>query len=591
MTVVALKRVTVIGLEHEKTEVLQTLQDLGVMHIIPLAGEAGPAPAEPERTVAALKYLAAFPRKRRQRTDDAAFNLKQVVNAALNNQHRTRQAEDWADFLRQRIQQVEPWGEFRYPDLDDVAGQRLWFYVLPHYKMRRLSGLRRPWQVVHRDSRNSFVVVISADEPAADELPVPRTHTGALSLAELRQRLDRVESELDSLALERESLTCWIQLLVTHLGHAADAADLRHALAMTYDREGVFAIQGWVPAHRTGELSRLAESRGLALTAAEPGPNERPPTLLANRGALAGGEDIVDFYQMPGYRGWDPSPVIFLSFAAFFAMIMADAGYAALLAGLLALFHPRLGRTARGRRLRTLGWAIAGASAAYGVAVGSYFGVTPAPHSLPGRLHVLHLDDFQQMMTVSVFVGAGHLLLANALTARQRGTRTEALAPLGWCLAILGGLGLWQAMPGGRPLLAAGLVLVLLFSGTGPVDTAPAVLRRALTGLLGLTNVTKVFGDVLSYLRLFALGLASASLAVTFNDLATGAAAGVSGIGTLLFVLILVLGHALNFALCVVSGVVHGLRLNVIEFYHWGVSEEGYPFKAFAKRGEQAWKT
>ena len=89
---------------------------------------------------------------------------------------------------------------------------------------------------------------------------------------------------------------------------------------------------------------------------------------------------------------------------------------------------------------------------------------------------------------------------------------------------------------------------------------------------------------MLSYLRLFALGLASASLAITFNQLATDVAAAAPGLGLLFKILILTLGHTLNLALAIISGVVHGLRLNFIEFFNWGMDEEGYPFRPFHKK-------
>jgi len=83
---------------------------------------------------------------------------------------------------------------------------------------------------------------------------------------------------------------------------------------------------------------------------------------------------------------------------------------------------------------------------------------------------------------------------------------------------------------------------------------------------------------------LFALGLASASLALTFNQLAVQAEEAVPGLGMLIAILILLIGHVMNLGLAIMSGVVHGLRLNFIEFYKWGMSEEGYPFKAFARK-------
>ena len=125
---------------------------------------------------------------------------------------------------------------------------------------------------------------------------------------------------------------------------------------------------------------------------------------------------------------------------------------------------------------------------------------------------------------------------------------------------------------------------MFVFSSERPVRDARSALLWVLDGLQGLSNVTKIFGDVLSYLRLFALGLASASLALTFNDLARQVAAEVPGLGLLFAILILLVGHVLNLLLSVMSGVVHGLRLNFIEFYNWALLGEGYPFRPFRKK-------
>ena len=135
------------------------------------------------------------------------------------------------------------------------------------------------------------------------------------------------------------------------------------------------------------------------------------------------------------------------------------------------------------------------------------------------------------------------------------------------------------------PCLLCGVVAILFFSSKRPLSFSRIsdLGRRLLDGLLDLTGISKAFGDILSYLRLFALGLASSQLAVTFNDLA-GSTARSRGIGLLVAVLILVLGHSLNFILAVAGGVVHGLRLNCIEFFSWSLSEEGYPFQAFCKK-------
>jgi V/A-type H+-transporting ATPase subunit I len=320
---------------------------------------------------------------------------------------------------------------------------------------------------------------------------------------------------------------------------------------------------------------------------------EAPPTLLSNPEPLGAGEDLVHFYQMPAYASFDPSRVLFFSFALFFAMILSDAGYAALLGLGLLVFWRKLGTSTAGRRFRVLGSTIAAASCAWGVAVGSYFGFAPAPGSLPAQLQVLDLNDFETMMRLSVAVGVFHVVLANLVRAGNLWPRLQALAPLGWILVAVSGFTLWLAVSAPAPALLAqaagyggiglGLALVFFATSARPITGLGSVLLRGLDGLLALTQVTKIFGDTLSYLRLFALGLASASLALTFNDLARQVGAQVPGLGLLLQVLLLLIGHGLNMALGLVSGVVHGLRLNYIEFYNWALSGEGYPFRPFKK--------
>ena len=113
--------------------------------------------------------------------------------------------------------------------------------------------------------------------------------------------------------------------------------------------------------------------------------------------------------------------------------------------------------------------------------------------------------------------------------------------------------------------------------------------KRVLAGLIALTKITSAFGDALSYLRLFALGLASASLAVAFNDLAHQVRSALPGFGILFALLVLLIGHGLNFLLAIVSGFIHGLRLNFIEFFNWSIPEEGRPFRAFARKETSAW--
>jgi len=305
---------------------------------------------------------------------------------------------------------------------------------------------------------------------------------------------------------------------------------------------------------------------------------------------------LVTFYMTPEYRMWDPSKAVFFAFAVFFAMIFADTGYGLLLGIILLAVWTRLGRTAGGRGLRGVMLALVIFSIVYGVLVGTYFGVTPRAGSWLASLHVLHAEDQGVMMWIAIGVGAVHLAYANLVTAWRRGHSSTALSALGWAAIILGGfcVGLGKSFAGLTPLasvgwggLALGGLLMLLFTSERPFSLAPKQLfGRLADGLRGATELSKAFGDVLSYLRLFALGLASIKLAEAFNELAAASFAA-KGAWVLLGLVVLLAGHAINFSMGILGGVVHGLRLNLIEFFNWSLPEEGKRFQAFAKKAER----
>ena len=595
MSIQILKRLSLVGTLDQKTELLDRLQALGCMHLSPLVPiEAPPELMSPEcaeEARRAIRYLVAVPNKRRQVPVHPYFDMAETVGRVLANQRRLRNVTDRRDALRERIRVLEPWGDFVLPDLDDLGGQRLWFYILPQHERRSLDDLDLPWHVVHKDNRSFWLVVVSPEEPAPDLLPVPRVRAGSRSLSELQELLEDAELERDDVLAERHTLTRWIYLMSQHMDDTEDRASLLHAQNHTLDVDGLFAVEGWVPVARIPEVESLATDFRMAVLTRDPRPDENPPTLLDNPEKVGAGEDLVAFYQVPSYWAWDPSRVLFFSFALFFSMILSDAGYALVLGGMLALGWRKLGRSASGMRFRILASVLVVGSLIWGMLVGSYFGVAPPPGGLLARFYVFDIHDFATMMQISVGIGVLHLILANGQMVLTQGLNRAGRVALGWILVMLSGFALWLAGDAHPQLarfstyaLGAGLVGILLFASERPLNSPAAFALRLLDGFTDLTGVTKVFGDVLSYLRLFALGLASASLALTFNGLAAQVHAEVEGLGLLLAILILLVGHALNLALGVMSGVVHGLRLNFIEFYNWALSGEGYPFRAFRKK-------
>ncbi|WP_179379327.1 V-type ATP synthase subunit I [Jannaschia marina] len=597
MSIARMLKVTLAGKAVRKVEVLRQLQDLGCMHLIPVSAAEVPPEAAPvrgaEEATKALRFLAQVAGDRRQVRHDPEWDATTFVGRVLDLRQRMRAARDRRDVLAEQIAEVRPWGEIDFGPAHRPGAPRLWFYRLPVRERAALDALDLPWEVVASDQRFDYVAVIAPQAPPADLLPVARVRMGSRPLSALERDLEEAELSLERLQDERLALTRYLDLLRADMGAAESRAELDFAAYQTRDADRLFAAQGWVPADDMPAVEACAEAEGLATIVEEPAWNEVPPTKLEQPPEAAAGVSLAMFYQVPSAIDWDPTRILTWSFALFFAMIVADAGYGLLLLCGLLIGWRRLDRSTALRGWRRLGFVVAVATVLYGALVGSYFGVAPDPASPLGAFAVLSLDDFDTMMRLSIGVGVAHLVFALAMSAWVHRDRRSAIARLGWIAAILGGLVLWLGDRDGglatlgTGLLAGGLVAVAGFASDRPVAAPSDWAWRAVDGLRALSGAMGLFGDVLSYMRLFALGLASASLALTFNDLAAQVRDAVPGVGLLLALLILALGHVLNFGLALMSGVVHGLRLNYIEFFKWGLPEEGTAFRPLARKEVQ----
>jgi V/A-type H+/Na+-transporting ATPase subunit I len=586
VSIVRLMKVTLIGCVPDKLTVLNRLQDMGCLHIIPLAGNQ---PSDVDHSASAreaLRFLSSTPRKFKQVTNDSQFDAAQVERDVLALRDQLDAFTQERDKLRTYIEQRRAWGNFKPPIALELRGQRLWLYCVPLFQLKEVESSGLNWIAAGRDNRFVYVAVISEQEPPPGALPVPALPNDERSLNELEERLENVELAIADAEIERQRQSRWCLLLLKSLNRIDDKVALEYASTQTYNADPVFAFQAWVPHDRHMELQVFAAEHALCFNSGPPDPSENPPTKLCNPEHIAGGEELVSLYMTPGYWLSDPSTVVFFSFALFFAMIVADAGYGLLLSLTSLALYGRLGATSTSRRWRLVMVWVSGLSIIYGVLVGSYFGVAPRSDFLKS-LNVVDMKNYGQMMLLSAMIGAGHVILANLMNAWRYGRDLRALAPFGWAMMVLGGMTLAisskyqvaNASQFGAAAIAAGILLVISF--TAPRETLG---KRLLGGLLGLTKITSAFGDVLSYLRLFALGLASASLATVFNGMAERLYQHRSGLGILFAILILAFGHAVNLILSVSSGFIHGLRLNVIEFFNWGVQEEGKAYRPFMRK-------
>lgn len=595
MAIVPLCKVTIYGTTDQKSDVLDGLQSLGCLHLIGLREVPdGNLEVVSKEAREALRYLHSCATIRRKSLSRSLYDRQRVIRETLDVKRESESLESEQDHLETAIEDMLAWGEFYRFEIESNCGQQLWFYKIPLHEMSVLTDAL-VWHVAGKDNRFAYVVVVAEVQPTG--IPYQPANLDQRPLSQLRSRLDAVEERLDDLHWQRVSQTRWSRLLQDDLDAADDAVARLAAAQGTIDDDRVFAIQGYIPETASTALHRYAADHGLAVVQQPVGRDEAAPTLLRNPEQVAGAEGCVTFYITPAYHAWDPTPVVFFSFSLFFAMIVADAGYGLVMAFALALGWRHLGRAATTYRIRNLFAGIVVATILYGVLVGSYFGIEPPLDSLLNRLRIRiggqpMMENQTAMMAISVGIGVTHLVLANLISAWNSRYRSRSLGHLGWAMVMIGmsliGIGVLSEVStlesAGKLLTACGAVIILLFSSSRPWELGwRANGRRLLDGVMQFANLSKAFGDVLSYLRLFALGLASAQLAITFNGLAADAS-GSGGVGLLAALLILIVGHSINFLLGLLGGVVHGLRLNCIEFFNWSLTEEGYTFQPFRKK-------
>lgn len=594
MSIAALTRVALIGQVAHRDALLEQLQAWGRMHLDLQPSDGRDAAADRLQTRRALAFLLASPVRRHPVDPDTPCDAQAITESVLRIEARLKEVDEARRHLQRRMQVLAPWGEHKLDPALLSHGMRLWFYVLPHWKLDRMPAGLTAWHIVARDQRDCWIAVVHPDEPG--DMPAPRVHTGSLSWQALQARAQALAEEHDDLMAERVRLTRWCGALAGQISRLEDESNRRQVAEQAYADDGLFIVTGWVPAGAWDSLARLAARQGCALSAAPAAPGDAPPTLLENAGVLRAGQSLLTVFLVPRSDTWDPSGWVLLAFCLFFGMVMADAGYALIMALGLLLWRPGHAPGGEDRvagAMRRMAWILVGSTAAWGLMTGTWFGTSARAWPLFGPFAWLDPNDVQLMMRLSLGIGILHLAAACGLQAWQR-CGWPRVAALGWLLFLLAagayGLALVSVWPvwAGRVAtwsMAAGLLAAL----AGALAQAPDWAGRLAAVLGTAMRLPAALGDSLSYLRLFALGYAGASLAGAFNDLAQQTAQGVPGFGVLLAGLLLLLGHGLNLVLGVAGGFVHGLRLNFIEFLNWSGIDEGRPFIPFQRKETPPW--
>jgi V/A-type H+-transporting ATPase subunit I len=589
--IVKVKKITFVGLQEQKERFLDRLQELGVTHIsLPMeAAEPSEVARELQKVTEIRKFLSRIGPK----PSASGFSADYAAVCSRREDLGQREARLLSEIsvLKKERDIVEPWGDFEPKDIEVFRSKELdvRFFRLPRNVFETIT-FDHIFCHVTRQTEGDVTFVAMASKPfdlgaAEEKLP-------GKSLSQIDQEIEVKNQELAQIKEEYHALAEKIQALIDAEARLKDDYEYRRVLLNTGAAldDRLFVLTCWSPVPEDELVKKIGEVFTLGHFSEDPEAGDRVPVLLSNKPAFDSGEDLVGVYSQPNYNDFDPSGLVLYCFSIFYGMIIGDAGYGFVSLALTALLHWKVKSTnPLWIRFRRLCYVLSFSVIFFGVISASYFGISLKPDNPLNKALMLNLNTKEgqnQVMLLSVIMGMIHISIALAI----KFYRTRDLPTLGWIIVIWSGYALLNSKmvkgmdnPVAMYIAIAGLGLVVLFTSK---SRNPII--RILLGLNGALGAVQLLADILSYMRLFALGLATMYMCQTFNMLAAMPYHGLPYVGFLPAVLILISGHAINLLLGIMGGVVHGLRLNFLEWYRWCFEGDGLPFKPFRKIAKQA---
>ncbi len=600
-----MSKATVLVLDSHRESELASLKRVGLLHPeIEVRSDERTAELAEQREVLsrAIAELSAI-----ESDTEASITTEDPLQTA-RHVHATaehlRGREEVIDRISDEVSRIETWGDFEPATLKELErhGIELRLYSMATKEFKR----RAPEGAIVLESTSSvvrFALWWKNGENSSDTTPeqidedpgVERFTPGELSLSSLHARITEEQAEVKKISAELSALVGHKQALEEALaGIEESLLDEQVRLGMDTS-ERIAYINGYVPQSEVDALKQAAVNNGWGLLLREPENNDQVPTKIENRGPVKLIRPMFDFLGVvPGYRERDISVFFLLFFIVFVGMIIGDAGYGALLllASIVMLIR------AEQKLLPSLLLVLGISTVAWGGVTGNWFGFEAFGDMYPFSLLVIpSLDTFEAASTENVqriafLLAVVHLCLAHAWNffseIRER-PRIKAFAQLGSLAMVIGLYLLVLSLfvgatfpPYGLCLIGGGLVFVIIF---GQQSTEKGFLGGIGSGFgnLFITFIDSIgsFSDVVSYIRLFAVGLATVQIAQAFNAMAAGVGGGIGGI--IGASVILALGHTLNVVMAGLAVIVHGVRLNLLEFSgHLGMEWTGIKYEPYS---------
>ncbi|KAF5062315.1 V-type ATPase 116kDa subunit family protein [anaerobic digester metagenome] len=597
-----MKKYSFLVFHREYEEFLLKLRDIGVVHIIEKEGaltdeirEQLQQAEQLDKLIRSLENRGVIPGTAVAVDDVTA--LHNEINGILNQQSALAQRQAQ---LRKEMAETEPWGDFS-TDLIHRLGDK-------SIRVRLFIAPLRSWDPelvndadIYEISRSAGMIYFAWVDtglpfPAidADEVRLP-----AHSLTELDKLKQEIVAEEAGLNARLDEIAAGnLDALKAYRQHLLQDAELEKAFSTTVAEasDKLRILEGWIPAGTADVLNRFLDQEGVFYLSESPVPGDSVPILLKNKGFASKFEMLGELYALPGYKEIDLTPFFAPFYTIFFGFCLGDAGY-----GVLITIAALIARAKVGKQLKPVASLVSylGISTiVFGLISGTAFGINLYETGLPGYRQLQQLftekgtDINSLLFTLSLILGGIQIIFGMGLKAAnetvQFGFR-YALGTIGWIILLVGlaavfglskyaGIPMETLKPVMYAVLAAGGILVLFMNSPGK-----NLLMNFGIGLWNSYNmVTGVLGDLLSYIRLFALGISSAILGFVFNSLALSV--GTSIIGIIFMVIILVIGHSINIFMAGLGSFVHPMRLTFVEFYkNAGFSGGGRKYQPFRK--------
>ncbi len=549
----------------EKETALKKLRKLGIIHV-----HFGQKPDSEdiellEKNVSDVNKVLSIIIEWNKAESKKTKNPSQIINEFLELNDKKQELKQQLHDQEKTREWFERWGKGSYSSLQEIQQCNLYlhFYILDKKSYKQISE-NDNIQLLKEDKGRYFIIFFSeSTENLLDykEDPMPRIDYTELKkkIKEINRKLNQINKKLAELARYSDSLTSYKDELNKKIEFTQVAISMGQKESFGY-------LQGYCPEKRIDEIKKEAEKEDWGYLVEVPDDPNQVPTLLENPKALRIIEPVYKFMGiLPGYKEIDISFVFLIFFSLFYAMIIGDAGYGILfLLGTVIL--RKIFKKAPAEPFILFG-VLSVATIIWGTLTGTWFGSQfIVEHSFLKQFIIdpfYSFDNSQEsvrfMMRFTFILALIQLSIGHMIVAYRNRKNIKCLADIGWVLIIIGMFQVTKFLVLSDPLssftapiLIIGFLLISFFTNFQK-NIVKAFFGSVFTVVL---HIISSFSDIVSYVRLFAVGVATVAVASTFNGMASG----------FLAPLILVLGHGLNILLAIMSVLVHGIRLNVLEF-------------------------